>query len=166
MNKAVFLDRDGVLNKELGAYVTRLEDFEVLDHVPQNLHRLQDAGYLLIVITNQGGIAKQLYTEETLAQMHTHLKEVLLEHGVKLDAIYHCPHHPDFGECLCRKPKSLLVEKAIGKFCIDPISSWFVGDKQRDMQAAEGAGVRGLLIDANANWSGEVEQILHSSSPS
>lgn len=166
MNKAVFLDRDGVLNKELGEYVTRFEDFEVLDHVPQNLRRLRDAGFLLIVITNQGGIAKQLYTEETLAQMHAHLQEVLQRPGAKLDAIYHCPHHPDFGACLCRKPKSLLVEKAIGKFRIDPNASWFIGDKERDIQAAEGAGVRGILIDANASWSKEVEQILHSSSHS
>jgi len=108
-NKAVFLDRDGVLNKELGDYVCRVEDFVVLDNFAA-LKSLQDKGYLLIVATNQGGLAKGWYTEEELAKMHAHLRKLYLEHGVEFTDIFYCPHHPQFtGDCDCRKPKPGLL---------------------------------------------------------
>ncbi len=151
-NKAIFLDRDGVLNKELGDYITRYEDFFILPHVFEGLKILQQQGYLLIVITNQGGIAKKLYTQNELNKMHQFLRDELLKTGVSITDIYFCPHHPISGNCLCRKPGSLLVEKALSKYNIDPAHSFFIGDKMRDIECGEAAGVKGILIEPNEDW--------------
>ncbi len=148
-HKAVFLDRDGVLNRELGDYVCRFEDFSVLDNFDA-LKSLKDKGYLLIVATNQGGLAKGWYTEEELAKMHGHLKKVYGEHAVEFTDIFYCPHHPDFtGDCDCRKPKPGLLLRGMEKYNIDPSKSYFIGDRERDMEAARAAGVTGILIDSN-----------------
>lgn len=161
MHKAIFLDRDGVLNKEIGEYVPTHQLFDVLEHVPALLKRFQDAGYLLIVITNQGGIAKKLYTHDDLAVIHKKLIDILAIHDVKLSDIYYCPHHPEFSKCLCRKPGSLLLEKAIAKYQIDPSLSFMIGDKERDVEASEAVGVKGFLIEANANWGYIADEILN-----
>lgn len=150
--KAVFLDRDGVLNKEVGDYIKKLPDFEILPHVFEGLKLLKDKGFLLIVITNQGGIAKGEYSRETLFSMHSFMESELSKQGINLDAIYYCPHHPISSNCLCRKPESILVEKAIAKYEIDPSQSWFIGDKQRDIDCGNKAGVKGILIQPNENW--------------
>ncbi len=148
-SKAVFLDRDGVLNKELGDYVCRLEDFKVLDNFAA-LKTLQDKGYLLIVATNQGGLAKGWYTEEILGTMHNHLRKLYREHGVEFTDIFYCPHHPDFtGDCDCRKPKPGLLLQGIAKYNIDPAQSYFIGDRERDVEAGTAAGVKGILIDSD-----------------
>lgn len=150
MNKAVFLDRDGVLNKELGDYVCKFEDFRVLEHNFQPLKELQDRGYLLIVITNQGGLAKGWYTPEILKQMHDHLIKTYAEQGIMITEAYFCNHHPQYnGSCLCRKPGSLMLEKAIGRFQIDASKSYFIGDRERDVIAGEAAGVKGILIESD-----------------
>lgn len=150
MKKAVFLDRDGVLNKELGDYVCKFEDFKVLEHNFPALKELQDRGYLLIVITNQGGLAKGWYTVETLDRMHAHLKESYAKQGIHLTEVYYCNHHPEYnGKCLCRKPGSLMLEKAIARFGIDASASYFIGDRERDVIAGEAAGVKGILIDSD-----------------
>ncbi len=157
-NKAVFLDRDGVLNRELGDYVCKLEDFHVLEHNFAVLKELQDRGYLLIVITNQGGVAKGWYSEETLAQMHQHLKEVYAEHGVKFTDMYYCRHHPQYnGNCLCRKPGSLMLEKAIARFNVDKKQAYFIGDRERDVLAGEAAGIKGILINSDQ----PIREVLH-----
>jgi D-glycero-D-manno-heptose 1,7-bisphosphate phosphatase len=148
-NKAVFLDRDGVLNKELGDYVCRVEDFVVLDNFTA-LKTLQDKGYLLIVATNQGGLAKGWYTEEELAKMHAHLRKLYREHGVEFTDIFYCPHHPQFtGDCDCRKPKPGLLLQGIAKYNIDPALSYFIGDRERDVEAGTAAGVKGILINSD-----------------
>jgi D-glycero-D-manno-heptose 1,7-bisphosphate phosphatase len=148
-NKAVFLDRDGVLNHELGDYVCRLEDFQILDNFAA-LKTLQDKGYLLIVATNQGALAKGWFTEDTLATMHNKLREVYKEHGVEFTDIFYCPHHPDFtGPCDCRKPKPGLLLQGIEKYNIDPSLSYFIGDRERDVEAGTAAGVKGILIDSD-----------------
>ena len=145
-NKAIFLDRDGVLNHEMGDYVCRFEDFQILDNFSA-LKTLQQKGYLLLVATNQGGLAKGWYSEDELAKMHAHLKSVYLEHGVHIDDIFYCPHHPDFtGDCDCRKPKPGLLIQGIEKYNLDPEKSYFIGDRERDMEAAAAAGVTGILI--------------------
>ena len=150
MNKAVFLDRDGVLNKELGDYVCRFEDFKVLEHNFTALKELQDRGYLLIVITNQGGLAKGWYSANVLDQMHTQLITTYAEQGVLISEVYYCNHHPEFnGKCLCRKPGSLMLEKALARFGIDASQSYFIGDRERDVIAGEAAGVAGILIDSD-----------------
>lgn len=148
-NKAVFLDRDGVLNHEVGDYIRRLEDFKVLDNFAA-LKTLQNKGYLLIVATNQGGLAKGWYTEHELAKMHGHLKDVYHEHGVEFTDMFYCPHHPDFtGDCDCRKPKPGLLLQGIEKYNIDPAQSYFIGDRERDMEAAAAAGVKGIFVDSD-----------------
>ncbi|SEO85296.1 HAD-IIIA family hydrolase [Mucilaginibacter sp. OK283] len=147
--KAVFLDRDGVLNQEMGDYVRRFEDFHVLDNFDA-LKTLQDRGYMLLVATNQGGLAKGWYTEEELAKMHHHLKTVYAEHGVVITDFFYCPHHPNFtGDCDCRKPKPGLLLQGIAKYNIDPALSYFIGDRERDVEAGTLAGVKGILIDSD-----------------
>lgn len=143
LNKAVFLDRDGVLNVERGEYTYRLEDFEVAPGVPEALQLLKAAGYLLIVITNQAGVVKGLYTKEDVLACHQKLQAAT---GNLLDDIYLAPGHPTFSESLRRKPDSLMLEKAMAKYMIDPAQSWFVGDHLRDMQAGQKCGVRTILV--------------------
>src|ERR1700761_3394545 len=148
-NKAVFLDRDGVLNQEMGDYVCRLEDFHLLNNYDA-LAELQRRGYLLIVATNQGGLAKGWYTEDYLAGMHSKLRAEYDKHGVSFTDIFYCPHHPDFtGDCDCRKPKPGLLLRGIEKYDIDPAKSYFIGDRERDMEAAAAAGVKGILINSD-----------------
>ena len=159
--KAVFLDRDGVLNKELGDYVCRLEDFKVLEHNFKPLRELQERGYLLIVITNQGGLAKKWYSEETLVKMNDHLKQTYAAEGITLSEIYYCNHHPEYnGKCLCRKPGSLMLEKAAARFNVDVSRSYFIGDRERDVIAGEAAGIKGILIDSDQPISEVLEQIV------
>jgi D-glycero-D-manno-heptose 1,7-bisphosphate phosphatase len=150
MNKAIFLDRDGVINVERG-YTHLLKDFVILPDVMEVLKMLQDRGFLLIVVSNQSGIGKGLYTQENVETIHSFLQNELTKAGVKLSEIYYCLHHPDTGRCICRKPDSLFVEKALARFGIDPARSWFIGDKERDVEAAEKAGVKGILIEANSS---------------
>jgi D-glycero-D-manno-heptose 1,7-bisphosphate phosphatase len=160
MKKAVFLDRDGVINVEVGDYIKKIEDFFVLEHAVVNIKKLHAAGYKIIVITNQGGIAKGMYTLNELHSMHDKMLAQFHAEGADVDEVYYCPHHPDFGMCLCRKPSSLLVEKALAKFNIDPAQSIFIGDKQRDIESANGAGVKGFLIHENEDWSGIIDDLI------
>ncbi len=158
MRKAVFLDRDGVLNKELGDYVCKFEDFCVLEHNFVPLLELQERGYLLIVITNQGGLAKGWYSQETLQQMHDHLIGSYASQGITITEAYFCNHHPDYnGKCMCRKPGSLMLEKAMARFDIDPSLSYFIGDRDRDVFAGEAAGVKGILINSDQ----PISEVLH-----
>ena len=158
-NKAVFLDRDGVLNHEMGDYIRRIEDFEVLDNFAA-LKELQDRGYLLIVATNQGGLAKGWYSEDELAKMHQKLIDDYSAHGVRFTDFFYCPHHPDFtGDCDCRKPKPGLLVKGIEKYNIDPARSYFIGDRERDVIAGTAAGVKGILIDSDQPISTVLDQI-------
>ena len=144
MNKCVFLDRDGVLNREMGDYVYRPEALIIPAGVPKALQLLKDAGYKLVVVTNQAGIAQGLYTR----------REVLLIYGLiqdacngALDALYFSPYHPRYdSESLSRKPGSLMLEKATARFGIDPAQSWMVGDRQRDLEAGRRLDVRGVFI--------------------
>ena len=148
-NKAVFLDRDWVLNRELGDYVCRFEDFQVLDNF-ETLKTFRERGYLLLVATNQGGLAKGWYTEEILAKMHQHLTDTYRRHGIEIKDIFYCPHHPDFtGDCDCRKPKPGLLLQGIKKYNIDPSLSYFIGDRERDMEAAAAVGIKGILVDSD-----------------
>ena len=150
MNKAIFLDRDGIINEEIGDYVKRFEDFKLLPHLAETLKNYQSQGFLIIVITNQGGLAKGLYNLTELNKMHQYFLTEMEKEGVTIAEIYFCPHHPDFnGNCLCRKPGSLLVEKAMARFNIDPKASYFIGDRPRDAEAGEKVGVKGILVPSN-----------------
>lgn len=150
MSKALFLDRDGVLNRERGDYTYSIEDFEVLPDVSESLKLAQDKGYLLIVISNQGGVAKGIFTQERVEVLHNMLREKLAESKVVLDEVYYCTHHDEVGKCICRKPNSAMLEKAMARFGIDASKSLMIGDSPRDVAAAEKAGVEGVLIESNA----------------
>jgi len=164
MNKAIFLDRDGVLNHEIHDYICRVEDFKILEYQIPVLKKLFDEGYLLIVITNQGGIALKRYNEETLAVMHQMLRNAFVKQGAEIAAFYYCPHHPSVSEaCRCRKPESGMILDAIEMFDIDPSQSVMIGDKVRDVEAAQGAGVKGIQIEANDQLSYEkIKEVLAS----
>ncbi|UYZ63481.1 D-glycero-alpha-D-manno-heptose-1,7-bisphosphate 7-phosphatase [Hymenobacter weizhouensis] len=142
-NKAVFLDRDGVLNREIGDYVWEPDKFIVLPGVPEALARLKQAGYYLIVVTNQAGIAKGLYTAANVQACHAKLQHAC---GDLLDALYYAPSHPSVSESLLRKPDSLMLEKALARFRLDPAQCWIVGDRLRDLEAGARVGVRGILV--------------------
>lgn len=147
MNKCIFLDRDGVLNEEIGNYVFKKEDFKIVNGVPEALQKLKAAGYLLIVITNQSGIAKGLYTKKEVLECHNYLQEKC---NYLIDDIYFSPHHEDYNTAsLLKKPDSLMIEKAIAKYNIDPQLSWMIGDQPRDIEAGKKAGLRTIYISEN-----------------
>lgn len=139
----IFLDRDGVLNRERGDYTYKLEHFEILDGVKEAIQLAKESGFLLIVITNQGGVAKGLYTLNDVMLCHDFLQS---ETNYSIDDIYVAPMHPSVSESLLRKPDSLMFEKAIAKYNIDPQTSWMIGDSERDLIAAAKVGISGYFI--------------------
>ena len=148
MNKCVFLDRDGVLNVERGDYTYALGDFQIIEGVKEALVKLKEAGYLLIVITNQAGIAKGLYDKGAVLACHEKLQK---EIGGLIDDLYYSPYHPISTESLGRKPGSLLFEKAIAKYNINPFESWMVGDRERDLVPAKKLGMQTVLVGADSD---------------
>jgi D-glycero-D-manno-heptose 1,7-bisphosphate phosphatase len=148
--KALFLDRDGVINHDPGDYTMTAEEFIILPTVMEALALAQSKGYLIFVITNQGGIAKGLYTHETVAEIHDVLNHTCQEWGVEIKRIFYSPHHPEFGNSLTRKPERLLMERALARYNLDPTKSIMIGDRERDVQCAEQVGVRGILIPTNS----------------
>lgn len=151
MKKAIFLDRDGTLNPDPG-YISRPEDFNLFPQIGTSLKKLKNAGYLLILITNQSGIARGLISEKQLTQIHNKLQQLLKVDDVQLDAIYFCPHHPDFpdkdgvSKCNCRKPNPGLIIQASNDFDVDLDNSYMVGDKLSDINIALNANVKPIFI--------------------
>jgi D-glycero-D-manno-heptose 1,7-bisphosphate phosphatase len=142
--KCVFLDRDGILNEDNPDYTYRPEQMLLCAGVSEGLQKLKEAGYLLIVVTNQAGIAKGLYSRTDVWNCHRFIEQAS---GVRLDDLYFCPHHPDYtSNTLARKPGSLMLEKAIAKYDIDTQKSWMVGDRPRDITAGQRVGVRTIHV--------------------
>ncbi len=140
----VFLDRDGVLNQDNVNYTYLAEKFEILPGVPQALKSLKDAGYLLIIVTNQSGIAKGIYQEKDVWNCYHYLQEHC---GGLIDDHYFAPHHPEFTTAsLRRKPDSLMIEQAAAKHKVKLESSWIVGDSPRDMVAAQKVGLKTIWL--------------------
>ena len=145
---AVFLDRDGTINVEKN-YLHKYEEWEWIPGSVEAIARLNAAGFLVIVVTNQAGVARGFYSEADIGVLHRHVDRELERLGARIDAYYHCPHHPDFGgagPCECRKPKPGLVLQALRDWNIDPAASFMVGDKASDIRAARAAGVTPLLV--------------------
>lgn len=159
MNKAIFLDRDGVINFERG-YTYRLEDFVILPDVVEVLLHLKEKGFIFIIVSNQSGISKDLYTQNDVEILHTFLVTELKKHAIEFAEIYYCVHHPDKTKCICRKPDSLFVEKGLARFNLDAKKCYFIGDKERDIEAAHKAGVKGILIESNQALKTIVNQIV------
>lgn len=151
MNKAIFLDRDGVVNYERGTYNLSLEDFVINEGIAESIKLLKDNGYLVIIISNQGAIAKGMLTESMLLEMHLKLCQHLYEYNTKIDDYFYCPHHDAISKCICRKPDSLLFEKAISIYNIDVSNSLMIGDSERDILSANKVGIKAIKIKANQN---------------
>lgn len=147
MNKAAFFDRDGTINVNIG-HLHEPEKLIFVPSAPELIRRYNDSGYLVIVVTNQAGIAKGYYTQEQMYALHCVMNERLLEeYGAHIDAFYFCPHHPDFtGICHCRKPETGMLEQAIRDYDIDPAISVLFGDKPDDMECARRMGIEGRYI--------------------
>ena len=161
VRKAVFLDRDGVINNNRDRYyIGKSEEVEINPGVPGALGCLKKAGFLLIVITNQGGVGRGLYSQEEVEEVHRHISDLLRPHGAEPEDYYYCPHHPESGNCLCRKPLPLMIQKTMARYMIDPGRSWFIGDSPKDMEAGKAAGLRTILIEPNSSLSRAAEQII------
>lgn len=153
--KAIFLDRDGTINKYVG-FLRNIDDFELLPGVTEAIRKINSSGYLAVVVTNQPVIARGEVTFEQLDEIHNKMETLLGQEGAYLDAIYFCPHHPDKGfegeipelkiDCDCRKPKPGMLFRAAEDFNIDMNSSWMVGDGRIDIKAGQNAGCRTALI--------------------
>jgi len=149
---AAFLDRDGVLNIDHG-YVHRLADMDIVAGAGEAVRLLNEAGYLVIVVTNQSGVARGLYGEKDVERFNGELAKRLGVHGARIDAFYHCPHHPEGSvaryriDCDCRKPKPGMLTQAARDFAIDRSRSFLIGDRPGDSEAAAAFGITGISFD-------------------
>ena len=167
--KAIFLDRDGTINKYVG-FLRNIDDFELLLTVPEAIKLINRSGYLAIVVTNQPVIARGEVTFEELNEIHSKMETLLGKDGAYLDGIYFCPHHPDSGfegevrglkfDCDCRKPKPGMFLQAAKDFNIDLKSSWMIGDGEYDKDAGEAAGCRTKIISTDGDLLKAVKEIL------
>lgn len=159
LNKCLLLDRDGVINHDPGDYTCSLDEFILLPNATKAIRLAQEKGYKIAIITNQAGIAKGLYTHETVRQIHEFLQAECQKIGGHIDVIFYSPHHPDYSNSLCRKPERLWVERAIAFLDGDIKQSVMIGDRDRDVEAANAAGVRGILMEKNGNLLSYVESL-------
>ena len=158
--KTVFLDRDGVINQERSDYVKSISELEIYPNVAKNIKLLKDAGFLVIVITNQSAVNRGIITHEIVSQIHNSIQDHLKKYGTFLDGFYYCPHTPN-ENCNCRKPKSGLLQQAILELNIDLNSSWMIGDSDSDIEAADSVGCKAIKINDNFSLDNAVEKILN-----
>ncbi|CAG8998473.1 MAG: D-glycero-beta-D-manno-heptose-1,7-bisphosphate 7-phosphatase [Candidatus Celerinatantimonas neptuna] len=148
---AIFLDRDGVINED-GNYVSCVDEFHFIPGSIEAMQSLKEAGWKLIVVTNQSGIARDIFSEQQFLDLTEWMDWSLVDRSVALDGFYYCPHHPDYGteeyrqNCDCRKPKPGMFLQAAKELKIDLATSWMIGDKPSDMQAAKAAGIKHRLL--------------------
>jgi len=169
MKKAVFLDRDGVIN-ENGPRIDSAEKFLMIDGVSEAIKRLNETGYLVIIVTNQPEIAKGFFGFVELENVHRHMKALLEKEGAHIDSIYVCPHHPEKGfpgevpelklKCECRKPEPGMILRAMTDFDIDSKQSWMVGDSRSDIIAGQKAGLKTIFLTAGGSSGSEQEKEL------
>lgn len=151
LRDAVFLDRDGTLIDEVN-YLSSPDQVRLIPGAAAAVRRLNEMGVLVVVVTNQAGVARGYFPESRVAEVHARLSALLAEHGARIDAYYHCPHHPTAGvgryrvECDCRKPKPGLLRSAAHDLDINLSRSWMIGDKRCDAGAGLAAGCRTLLV--------------------
>jgi D-glycero-D-manno-heptose 1,7-bisphosphate phosphatase len=148
---AVFLDRDGTINEEVG-YLDRLEKLRLVPGAAEAIRLINESGMKAVVVTNQSGVARGFFTETFVDEVHSHLRKMLREEGASLDGFYFCPHHPSEGQgryvrtCNCRKPSPGLLLRAAEELSLEPERSYMVGDTLKDIEAASRIGVRGILV--------------------
>lgn len=147
----IFLDRDGTINEEVN-YLSSPEHIKLLPGSADAIHEANLLGFPVFVITNQSGIARGLFSEQQLQEIHQHLLSVLEQHDAHITAIYYCPHHPEWGsganrnDCECRKPKTGMIMNAVRDFDVDPKESFVVGDRMVDVQTGIAVGARSILV--------------------
>jgi len=156
LDRAVFLDRDGTIAKDV-PYCRRVEDFEILPGVPEGIRMVNQHGFKTVVITNQSGVARGYFTEETLSLIHQKMKQELQKHHAFVDAIYFCPHHPDDG-CDCRKPKPTLLLQAAKDMGIALEMSYMIGDDAKDVKAGKAAGCRTVWLTVDPSQAENKQQ--------
>ena len=160
---AAFLDRDGVINEDVH-YAHRPDQIRWIEGALSAIRRLNDAGYYVVVVTNQAGVARGYYDEAAIVQLHGWMQEQFRAVGAHVDAFYHCPHHPDFdATCTCRKPAPGMLLRAMQDLSIERQASFLIGDKASDLQAAQAAGVTGHLFRSGDNLDEHVSSILAAS---
>jgi len=159
--KAVFFDRDGVINKERTDYVKTVDELDIFSNIMEPIKRLKNSGFLIIVLTNQSAINRGLTTHEKVDDIHMAIQDFLRKNGTSIDGFYYCPHRPD-ENCDCRKPKSGLFLKAVTELKIDLSSSWMIGDSDTDMEAATAVGCKSLKINSSDDLDDAVQSILNS----
>jgi D-glycero-D-manno-heptose 1,7-bisphosphate phosphatase len=148
---ALFLDRDGTVNADKG-YLYRIKDFEFIHGMPDIIKSYNDKDFLVIVLTNQAGIARGYYTENDMHTLHRFINTELRKINAHIDAFYFCPHHPDItGPCHCRKPETGLIEQAVNDFDIDISKSLMVGDKPWDIECGERMHIKSVYSDEFLN---------------
>ncbi len=145
MDKIVFLDRDGVINREIGDYVTSWSKFEFLPNVFEALKKLKENGFRIVIISNQAGVGRGLYTEGSLAQITAKMLERVQKEGARIDDVFYCIHRREEG-CACRKPKPGMIKQAVLGKSFDPGSAFMIGDSEKDIAAARAAGVNSILV--------------------
>jgi len=161
MNKAIFLDRDGVINEKRNDYVKSLEELNIFPFVATAIKKLHSLNFLVIVITNQSAVNRGLISHKKLSEIHNTIQNHMMKNNTSIDAFYYCPHKPD-ENCNCRKPKSGLLLKAIQAFNIDPALSWMIGDSDSDIIAGKSVGANTAKIEKEKNLDRIVEKIIHS----
>jgi len=142
--KTVFLDRDGVINKEVG-YLHKIQDFEFIDGVFEACLYFQSLNYQIIIVTNQSGIGRGYYDEDTFHVVNNWMLNQFKDQGVNILDVFFCPHAPE-ANCNCRKPKPGMFNQANDKYSIDTKKSWMIGDKEADIQAANSAGIQNTVL--------------------
>jgi D-glycero-D-manno-heptose 1,7-bisphosphate phosphatase len=152
---AAFLDRDGVLNVDTG-FIHQIDQVEWIVDAAEAVRLINEAGFYVLVVTNQSGVARGLYDEAAIARVHAHMQDILRKQGARIDAFYYCPHHPEgtvkeFAvECGCRKPMPGMLEQAAREWPIDIDRSFLIGDRDADLAAAAAFHIRGIKFDAQA----------------
>lgn len=160
--KALFLDRDGVVNIEKN-YLHKIEDFELMTGIVDVCRMYQEQGYLIIIVTNQSGISRGYYTEEDFAHLSRWMIKHFKEFGITITHIYHCPHHESIdGVCECRKPEPGMFLSAQKEYGLDMASSVMIGDNERDIEAALKAGVGTNILLSSEASSSKANKIIHS----
>lgn len=159
---ALFLDRDGVVNVEKN-YLHKVDDFEFIDGIFTLCKKYQDLGYLIVVVTNQSGIARGYYSEDDFRVLTEWMVDAFNKEGISIEDVYHCPHHPDIsGACSCRKPEPGMLLEAAQKYNIDLKHSLLVGDSERDITAAHRAGVEETYLFSPDAESSAATKIIRS----
>lgn len=155
-NKALFLDRDGIINIDHG-YVYKIQNFTFTQGIFELIQKFSKLGYLIFIVTNQSGIGRKYYTEDDFQKLTRWMLSEFKKHNINITEVYHCPHAPE-ENCHCRKPETGMIEKSIKDYSIDLKNSWMIGDKQSDIDLAKNSGIGSTIAIGER----DIENATHS----